>query len=271
MFTMRRNREFPFLFLWSSFLLIIAAIVLRFLHILLTASFLRLYSINFTYAPLNIHFSTVGYGNWSSESILIVYVFANLFFMFLGVFLLRVLKVSKFRNLKIRLFVTWLAFLSIHLLPVNVLAGVGFYAEFGMAFSWFIGNIAIRFIAALAVLVICLYFRPFWIILFLKTSPSFSAIDAFESKKAFIKVSLIYPMLSASIIVFFLAISISSFFWIIAFFGYTLLLLPAFGNAIPYMAPRLVKTNDTFVFSRSTGLIMAGAVLVIVAFLLFIS
>jgi hypothetical protein len=266
---MNNRDEFPYLFVWSSILLLSAAIVLRFLHTFLTASFLRFFSISFKYTPLNIKYTTEGFGNWTIESMIVVYVLVAVFFLFFGLSLVRILKVIRLKNLKVKLFLTWLAFLSTHFLATSMIAGAVIYAEFGFAFSWMIKFLPVRIIIALFGVGVFLYFRSFWIKLFLKTAFSRRAIESYEARKTFIMVVFILPVLSATFVLAIYAYAVSSLFWLISFIGYWLHVFPVASTSIPYYSPRLVKTNDTYFFSWVTGLKMVGW-LVLLLFIAFI-
>jgi hypothetical protein len=157
--------------LFSTTLFVFLTLFLRFLLNLQTALLLRIYSIHFQYRLFDIHFSTEDGTKWPVARILLVFGLGYLVFSLAGIFLVAIL--SKIHNVswKIRLFLTWMAFLLINTLPAGIIAGVLFFNCFGIAFHWLIGNIIIRSLIAASILVIMILLKPTWVFLFLKASP----------------------------------------------------------------------------------------------------
>lgn len=248
------HREIPYLLGWSSFLLINAAITVRVLHVLVTASLLRLSSISFTYTPLNIVFTSIAKGSWNLEKLIVVYGFVTLVFLVFGFFLFFILMKHRFKNLKLRLFLSWLAFLSVNLPAVNLSAGVFLYAEFGMAYTWIVNSLVLQIIIALIVLALAVAMRPIWIHRFLQVSYSSTLIDSYDDKKRFIRAAFVLPVFPAFLVVLLSGISVSAYFWIVSFLFYLLLALPLVGYGIPYFSPLLVKTKGSYCISKKKAL-----------------
>ena len=67
---------------------------------------------------------------------------------------------------------TWTAFLWVHTLPAGLIAGILFFTDFGIAFQWLFVNVMIRILIGVCLLALMILLNPFWVLLFLKASPS---------------------------------------------------------------------------------------------------
>ena len=173
--------------LFSSVLFVFSALILRFLLTLQTAVFLWIFSIHFQYRLLDIQFSTIDSTKWPYLKIVLVFGLGYLVLSFAGIFLLIALKKIHRIPWKIKLFLTWMAFLLVHALPAGLLAGILFFNGFGIAFQWTVSSILVRSMTGVVVLGIMVLFRNSWAKLFLKTCPNSAFLKNDKYKSWYIK------------------------------------------------------------------------------------
>lgn len=170
--------------LFSSGLFIYAALLAQFFLTLITGLTLKFFSFSFTYKPFLILFSYVSDLNWSENRIYTVFLSGPFFLSIIGWLLYFRLKRQYRIPWRLKLFLTWFAFVCANSFPVGLLAGSLFYESAGVAFQWLIPVTLIRLLIGLIILALLVLSSRLWLKAFLKTSYSsvfFSdADDQFE-------------------------------------------------------------------------------------------
>jgi hypothetical protein len=153
-----------------------------------------------------------------------------LVWFFAGFFLLRI----KTENWKINLALTWLAFILINGLPLQMFAGAFFYTGFGIAYTWLFRYFAIRITLAILAIGIMVWFRPFWISRFLQTAYSRSFLTDESHSKKFITYGVMFPWYFGILMLLPFGISGNSWIWIICLAGLGIVVLPIFNKQVPF-------------------------------------
>jgi len=232
------------LFLFSTFTFVCIALLLQFLITFQTAILLKHYSISFTYRLFGIGFSPVSAYKWPEARIFIVYGLGMLAFFGAGILLLFLLEKIKHIQWKIRLVLTWIAFFAVHTLPMWMLAGMFFFEGFGIAYQWLFENIYVRVILSLLALMVVVYFRSFWMNMFLKNVYSISFLSGSKNRQTFIKSCFIFPWLAGLIILLPFVWLHHAWSWLVYLVGLGLVLLPIFGNKTPHRKFMIYKAGN---------------------------
>ncbi|MEI7982130.1 MAG: hypothetical protein WCI71_10790 [Bacteroidota bacterium] len=238
-----KQPQFYPLMIFSTFVYLISALVIRFLTNLETSIFLRYLSVSFQYRPFDIFFHSVGGGKWNDNRIMIVYGIGTLVFLLSGLFLFRVLAVIKKIGFKTRLTLTWLTFLAVHVLPLGMISGAVLFDDFGIAYTWLFPEIWVRLILGLLAVALCIFFRPFWIKLFLRTAYSSGFLHTIEAKKDFILRIFIIPWIIGTLILLPFSWAGHHWTWFIYLLCLGLIVLPLFNPKFPKRNPRIVKSE----------------------------
>ena len=125
--------------LFSTFIFVFTALLLQFLLTLLTALFLKSFSITFLYSLFAINYLTESSSNWPDEQVLLIFGTGPVIITTVGFLLLLMLRRLTSVGWKTKLFLTWMSFLMVNALPCGMIAGVFFYEGFGVAFHWLAG------------------------------------------------------------------------------------------------------------------------------------
>lgn len=232
------------LFLFSTFTFVFSALILQFFMTLQTGLLIHAYSISFTYNLFNIGFSSVNADLWPQERILLVYGLGMMVFFGLGMFLLYLLKKRKHLNWKYRLIYTWLAFLMVNSLPMGMLSGIFIFDGFGRAYMWLFNNMMVRLVLAFIALQIAMFYRAFWVNLFLKTAPSASLLSRSTNRKRFLSVVFIRPWALGTLILLIFVLPHLSWSWLIFLLGIGLIVLPVYRNKISKRRYLINKYKD---------------------------
>ncbi len=257
------------LLVWSWFLALMAGLLLRFLHVQVTALLLKAYSTGFNLQVFRITYQNTGGGTWTDGRVFMVYIFATMLFLFLGLILVNTLEKNRIRNVKVRLFLTWLAFFSVFLLPLQLLAAVFVVDELGFGLKWFIPEWPARLVVALACVGIGLIFRKFWIRLFIRTAPALDAINEYGKRRRFIRVVLLYALLPAAAVTAMFAVSAGTATWLLVNL-FQLLVVVAFAvPALRLKTPRIIKTTDTYYLPPLVFIAMIAAITLVFLLNLF--
>lgn len=252
-------REYYRLIAWSAFILVLAAVVLRILHVLFTSLLLKLYSISFQHQLFRITYPFVSAGGkWTDARVFIVYVLGTLFILGMGLLLLRPLYKLRVWNVKLRLFLTWFAFLSAFCFWAAWLTGMFVNDELGLAINWFFPGRALQAAIAGALFVFSLFFRPLWISLFLKISGSRTTIETYGKKKIYFRMVFLWPFFAGTVFSLLLALVVGSVFWSGASLSMIFIALSLLVAPMPEKTPRLLKSPFVFTLSRKDALLMAG-------------
>lgn len=265
-----KPRSLNQLALFSTAVFVFSALFLQFLMAFQTAFLLRHYSISFIYRLFGIGFSSVSAAKWSEARIFLVFGMTVVVFFGAGLLLLFILKKLKQLHWKIKLVITWMAFLLIHSLPMGMLAGTFFFDGFGIAYTWLFDSVWVRGLVALLALLVVMYFRPFWMKTFLKSVFSTSFLSDVGGRKAFIKYAFIRPWIYGVIMLLPFAILHQAWFWLLSYFGLGFVVFPVFWNKIPTRKFLVVK-NDKKIFHVKHTLAIFLAIVVFLWFVDFIS
>jgi hypothetical protein len=256
--------------LFSTAVFVFSALFLQFLMTFQTAFLLKHYSISFIYRLFGIGFSSVSAVKWSEARIFLVFGMTVMVFFAAGLLLLFILKKQKQLNWKIKLVITWMAFLLIHSLPMGMLAGTFFFDGFGIAYTWLFDSAWVRGLVALLALLVVMYFRPFWMKTFLKSVYSTSFLSDNGGRKAFIKHAFILPWIFGIIILLPFALLHQAWFWLFSYVGLGIVVFPVFWNKIPTRKFLVVK-SDKRIFHVKYPLVLILAIAVFLWFVDFIS
>jgi hypothetical protein len=236
--------------LFSTTIFVFSALLLRFLMNLQTAVFLKIYSIHFQYRLFDIRFLTADSTKWPIERILLVFGLGYLVFSIAGVILLVVLRKSHNLDWKIRLTITWIAFLLANSFFAGIIAGVLFYTGFGVAFQWLIGNIIIRSLIAAGALGMMILFKPFWVFLFLKTSPRRMFLKDDEQQKQYFQNVFFKSWLWGFIILLLFNLPLYDGFWPVFLLSLGFIAIPLFDRPVLYDNLFIRKSEKKIFFSR---------------------
>ena len=154
---------------------------------------------------------------------------------------------------KNRLFLTWFAFLLVHQLPFNMLAGAFFYDDFGYAFTNMILWRYARLLLALLAVGISIYFRTKWLTLFLKTAPSHRFI---VYRQRYLRRVFTYPWLTGTGIIALYAIASKSFIWVLTSLALGMVVLPILNRASPGKKIRLSKADSRDLYKSQHVVLM---------------
>jgi hypothetical protein len=200
--------------------------------------------------------------HWPVLRIFVVFGFGVSAIFGAGLLLVKILQKTGPVNWKVKLVLTWMAFLMVQILPMSLLAGTFFYDGFGIAYQWLFSSVLARIIPTFLALVVCMILRPFWIKLFLKTAYSSAFLSENKYSITFIKNSVILPWIAGVIILLPFAVLHRDWFWLISLIGIGFTVLPAFGNNIPPRDFKITKSDKT-IFRLRYPLIKILAIVVL--------
>jgi len=258
-FPRRTKREL----LWfSTFIFTLTALFVRFAINLQTAVVMKFLHIKYEYQPFGNLLEKAGRGNWTDSKVILVFSIGPLVAFLLGLVILMILKNNKLLTWKTRLVLTWIAFVFIHLLPFGMLAGVVFYDDFGYAFTNIFMSPMVRLAISLIFIVVAVYFRPFWLKLFLKASMSHRIAS---QRSTYLKFVFIRPWMLATLILAVFAAIGQYWSWLTVIVLMGIVVLPFFNWADPKMKLKLSKTGTRFIFKNTFSIVLY--VFIIVALL----
>ncbi|MCX6265841.1 MAG: hypothetical protein NTW16_00585 [Bacteroidetes bacterium] len=199
--------------LLSTTIFVFAALLLQFLLTLCSSLFLKIYAVTFQYSLFAINYQSESSSKWPDDQIYFIFATGPVLLSATGFLLLFLLKKMANARWKIRLVLTWLAFLMVNALPCGILAGVFFYDGFGVAFHWLIGSIVARGLIALSVFSFLVAFSNYWQRLFFKTSYTSAFLDSGINQKKFINNVFLKPWIYGFLILLFFNWPFSNLFW----------------------------------------------------------
>jgi len=247
--------------LWySTFIFVLSALFARFVINLQTAYAMKFIRIKFDYQPFGNLLGEAARGNWTDGKVILVYSVGPLVFFLLGLLVLRILIKNKLLTWKMRLVLTWIAFVFIHLLPLGMLAGVVFYDDFGYAFTNILMSPMVRLAISLIFLAVAVYFRPFWLKLFLKASMSHRIAS---QRNTYIKFVFIRPWMLGTLIIAAFAMVGSYWSWLTVIVLMGFVVLPFFNWADPKMKLKLSKTGTRYIFKNTFSIVLYVMVITI--------
>jgi hypothetical protein len=262
--------------LFSTFVFILAALLMQFLLTLYTALLLEINHISFRYSLFAINFvSESSYSLfpiddlahrsriWTEEQIYIIFGSGPVILTAVGVRLLFVLKNKILAPWKTRLALTWMAFLMVNALPCSIIAGALFYDGFGTAFQWAVTNYMVRGLAGLGVLLLLIIFSHFWQRQFLNTAwDEAYAGDEYHQRK-YIRHVYTRPWIFGMFLLVLYNWPFRNLLW--PAFLVTLGVLPLFNQRLRYQAIVVAKSTAGIFSSRRQVLILFGAIVAALA------
>ena len=242
----RQYRQRFELFLCSVFIVTVLSLFIRILGNFQTFLWLKHYSITFNYTIFGIQFESYSGIRWTIQKIILVYSTAPLIHFFLGLFILRLLKVRVIKHWKHRLIFTWAAFLLVNQLPFSMLAGTFIFDDFGYAYFTIINSIPVRVTFAITAVIVAVVFRKDWLYYFISSSPNKNLVDDHDQKKLYIRAVFILPFAIATAVISSLAVFLKFWGWLALFLSMILLVAPLFSEKIPERNPRFTKADTVF-------------------------
>lgn len=258
------------LLLFSTTILVFSALFMQFIMTLQTAFLLQRYSISFIYRLFGISFSSVSAVKWSEARIFLVFGLTVLLFFVAGLLILFFLKKQRQLIWKFKLVLAWIGFLLVHSLPMAMLTGTFFFDGFGIAYTWLFDSMWMRAGVSLLALIVVLFFRPFWMEIFLKAVFSTSFLSDNNTRKIFIKYAFVLPWIFGLVLLFPFFYLHHGWFWLVSYLSLGFVVLPVFGNNIP-MQKILILKNDKKIFHFKYPLPLFLGILILLWFADFIS
>ncbi len=227
-FPKKKQRELALL---STFIFVLIALLLRFLVTVQETLMMDHFQIGYLYHPFGNLFGRPGpRGNWSEWKVIYVFSVAPAIGLLVGIMLTRVLTKSKKLSWRPRLALTWLAFFLLNAIPMGMLLGVFFYADFGYAFQNMFYSVFMRLAIAVIAVALAIFSRPFWLHLFLKTAPGhrYTIMGSL-----YLKVIFILPWIFGTIIIGAFAIIGGYWAWLSSLVLLGLVVLPIINRLKP--------------------------------------
>jgi hypothetical protein len=221
------------LFLLSTSFFAVSALLIQLLMSLQLSFMLNYLSIEYVYHPLGVGYTFVSELKWNDARIFGVYGIAPLLFFALGMALTRLLLKLQDLAWKWRLFLTWLAFLLVHTLPVGLIAGVFIYDGYGYAFRWLVDNLPVRAAIGIAIIGLVRYYRFFWLSMFLKSAYDIRLIGEFTTRKVFIVNTVYRPWFIGALALTPFVMAVQSIYWGVWIVLLGVVFLPLFGKDFP--------------------------------------
>jgi hypothetical protein len=236
--------------IYSAFSFIFAALFLQFLYTLQTAILLNHYSITFQYSLFNIHFTSFSNTKWPIDRLYLVYGLGTIIYSVGGLFLTFLLRNLRMAGWKIRLALTWMAFLMVYTLPASIIAGSIFFTGFGMAYQWLIKSLLLRCIIVVVVLILMVLYRNFWLFLFLKTSYTKVFLTEIETQKVYIRNIFINPLIFGFFILLIYISPKGLWYWMLSLLSLFFLAIPSLNQLIQY-DNLFIKKSDKRIFTST--------------------
>jgi hypothetical protein len=247
--------------IFSTFSFIFAALFVQFLLTLQTTIILHSFSISFIYRLFDIRFTSADSTKWPEDRIYIVYGLGTIIFSLIGFFLINILKNIRIKNWKVRLWLTWVAFLMVHTFPAGIIAGTVFFNGVGIAYQWLIDSFQVRCLIAVVVLLITMFYRHFWISFFLKASYSKIFFTEMDNQKVLVRNIFFNPLILGFIVLLFFNVPYRSWYWLICLFFIVLVAFPSISSSIRYGNLFIIKSEKQ-IFSSLNSILYQLLILV---------
>ena len=248
------------LFGFSTLIFVFSALVVQFIDNLITAIVLKLFSVSFIYSLFDINFHNIDASKWTVRRIIFVFGISTIIIFISGLGLLSL----KVRNWKFNLVRTWLAFLMITLLPLNILSGLIFFQGFGIAWQWLVPSFIYRIVIGATFILAVALSRPYWVIRFLRTSYTRSVVANGDSKRQYILTVFILPYIAGLIILAPFIFPSHNYSWAVCVFGISLVVLPYVPGIFPKRAIKLYRNTNKEISATRTHFIISAVVLVLI-------
>lgn len=210
------------LLIFSAFTFVLVILFVRFLTTILETGLLSLFNIKFIFSPFSVLFAYTETGNWNVNKILAAFGGIPLLLFVFGLGSLYI----KTSYWKVNLALTWMAFILVNSLPLNLLAGAFLFQGFGIACQWLLPQLPLRIGLAIPVLALMLWSRPFWIQRFMRCAYSREFQSEEKRRKRFITYAVILPWYAGTMALIPFAFSGHSWFWLLSIAGLGLLFIP---------------------------------------------
>ena len=210
------------LLLFSAFTYVLVVLMIRFLTTILETGLLSFFNIKFIYSPFSVLFAYTETGNWNVNKILVTFGGIPLLLFAIGLVSLYV----RTNFWKVNMAFTWLAFILVNSLPLNMLTGAFLFQGFGIAYQWLLPLMVLRIALAIPALALMLWSRPFWVQRFMKCAYSREFQSEEKRRKRYITYAVILPWYSGTLALIPFAFSGQSWFWLLGVGGLGLLFIP---------------------------------------------
>jgi len=224
---------------------------------------LQYFNISFLYSLFHIDFLSQSSSKWSEGMIYLVFGSGPLLLSAAGVILTLVLKNLKLAGWKIKLALTWLAFLFFNALPCGILAGSLFFDGFGLAFFWIINSFILRGTMALLALAVLILLSGSWYRLFLKAAYTRAFLDNSETQKTFVLSVFLKPWFFGLVILMAFNWPFHTWYWPVFLFSLGYLAVTLVGNQEVNPKPR-IKKSDKQIFTSPIQLVSIAVALILV-------
>lgn len=185
---------------------------------------------------------------WSDAQVYLVFGSGPVLLFAIGLWLVGVLKRISGIHWKLRLVLTWMAFLMVNVLPCGIVAGAFFFDSFGIAFQWINGNFLARGMISVGIIMFMLFFNHFWLMLFVRAAYSQDFIQKGEHRRIFVINTVFKPLIYGFFILLFFAWPFKSLYWPVSLFIFGYILIPTSDRLL--RSPNLhVPATDNKIFS----------------------
>ena len=234
------------LFLFSTLHFVLAAIIVQFLMNLQNVIILKMYYFNLLYTPLGVKFLYSDVSKWTIPKIFEVYGLIPLAFFVIGILMVWILRKRKLGYWKLRLLLTWMAFIFVHTLPVGLIAGTLIFDGFGIAHQWLIQDITIRIGAALAIIAVVRMYRSLWQTLFLKAAYAGVFVSDYTNRRTYLRNAFVRPWYIGCLLLFPFAWKAHSIYWLAFLLGLGIVVMPLSSLSVPSINLAVAKSKVKF-------------------------
>jgi len=237
-FPKKKQRDFLLL---STFIFVLIALFLRFLINTQETLMMRHFDIGYLYHPFGNLFGRPAPGNWSDWKIIYVFSIGPATGFLLGMYLLRVLIKNTWLAWRPRLMVTWFTFFLLNAFPMGMLIGVFLYSDFGYAFSNMFISAYIRLAISVLAVALAIFFRPFWLHMFIKTAPGHRYA---AQQSTYLKVIFIRPWIFGTLIIAAFSLIGGYWAWLLSVVTLGLVVLPILNWTKPKVKVKLTRSRS---------------------------
>lgn len=231
------------LFLFSTLHFVLAAISVQFLMNLQNVIILKMYYFNLLYTPLGVKFLYSDVSKWTIPKIFEVYGLIPLAFFVIGILMVWILRKRKLGYWKLRLLLTWMAFIFVHTLPVGLIAGTLIFDGYGIAHQWLIQDITIRIGAALAIIAVVRMYRSLWQTLFLKAAYAGVFVSDYTNRRTYLRNAFVRPWYIGCLLLFPFAWKAHSIYWLAFLLGLGIVVMPLTSLSVPSINLAVAKSK----------------------------
>lgn len=231
------------LFLFSTTHFVLAAFIVQFLMNLQNVIILKMYYFNLLYTPLGVRFLYSEESKWTVSKIFEVYGLIPMGFFVIGLLMVWMLRKRKLGNWKVRLLLTWIAFIFVHTLPIGLIAGTLIFDGFGIAQQWLIQDFTIRVGTAFAIIAIVRFYRSLWQTLFLKAAYAGVFVSDYTNRRTYLRNAFVRPWYVGCVLLFPFAWKAHSIYWLAFLVGMGIIVMPLSSLSIPPINLAVAKSK----------------------------